>query len=96
MHGVSEFRRRKALERLANKLKEDPNDFSALRKLEQATALLSGLSFKVNLWEVQNICFGMLDNVYRQYQAKAEQGDEQAEEWLQAFRNIAKSLAVRV
>ena len=94
--GSLEYSIRKALERLANKLKEDPNDFSALRKLEQATALLSGLSFKVNLWEVQNICFGMLDNVYRQYQAKAEQGDEQAEEWLQAFRNIAKSLAVRV
>jgi hypothetical protein len=87
---------RKALERLANTLKANPNDFSVLRKLEQATALVSGLPFGVNLWEVQNICFGMLDNVYQGYQVSAEQGDEQAEKWLQAFRNTAMSLAVRV
>jgi hypothetical protein len=87
---------RKALERLANRLEADPEDFSVLHKLEQATALVSGLPFRVNLWEVQNICFGMLDTVYQGYQARAEQGDERAGEWLQAFGNIAKSLAVRV
>jgi hypothetical protein len=86
----------KALKRLANRLKADPNDFSVLQKLEQATALVSGLPLGVNLWEVQNICFGMLDNVYREYKARAEKGDEQAEKWLQSFRNIAESLAVRV
>jgi alpha-amylase/alpha-mannosidase (GH57 family) len=86
----------KALKRLANRLKADPNDFLVLQKLEQATALVSGLPLGVNLWEVQNICFGMLDKVYREYTARAEQGDEQAEEWLKSFRNIAESLAVRV
>jgi alpha-amylase/alpha-mannosidase (GH57 family) len=91
-----EYSIRKALERLANKLKADPNDFSVLHKLEQATALVSRLPLGVNMWEVQNICFGMLDNVYQEYQARAEQGDEQAGAWLQAFGNIAKSLAVRV
>jgi hypothetical protein len=91
-----EYGIRKALERLANKLKADPNDFSVLRKLEQATTLVSDLPFKVNLWEVQNICYGLLDNVYREYQAKREQGEEQAGNWLQGFRNIAKTLAVKV
>jgi alpha-amylase/alpha-mannosidase (GH57 family) len=94
--GSLEYGIRKALERLANDLKADPYDFSALRKLEQATTLVSDLPFKVNLWEVQNICFGMLDRVCREYQAKSEQGDEQARNWLQGFRNIAKTLAVRV
>jgi hypothetical protein len=50
----------------------------------------------VNLWEAENICFGMLDTVYPEYQARAEQGDELAGKWWQTFRNLAKSLAVRV
>ena len=87
---------RKALERLANKLKADPNDFSVLRKLEQATALVTRLSLGVNLWEIQNICFGMVDTVYREYEIRGEQGDQLAGEWLQSFRNTAKNLAVRV
>ena len=87
---------RKALERLANRLKADPEDLSLLHKLAQATALVSGLPFGVNLWEVQNICFGMLDTVYQGYQDRAQHGDERAGEWLQAFRNTAESLAVRV
>ena len=94
--GSLEYSFRKALERLANSLKADPNDFSILRKLEQATTLVGGLPFRVNQWEVQNICFGMLGNVYPGYQVKAEQGDEQAGKWLQAFRSVASSLAVRV
>jgi len=87
---------RKALERLANRLKANPDDLSVLHKLEQATKLVSGLPFKVNLWEVQNICFGMVDTVYRGYQSRAEEGDEQAGGWLQSFRKIAECLAVRV
>ena len=91
-----DYKIRKALERLAKRLKENPNDFSVLHKLEQAAALVSGLPFKVNMWEAQNICFGMLDTVCPGYQARAEEGDEQAGEWWQTFRNLAKSLAVRV
>ena len=94
--GSLEYSMRKALERLANKLKADPNDFSVLRKLEQATALVTRLSLGVNLWEIQNICFGMVDTVYREYEIRGEQGDQLAGEWLQSFRNTAKNLAVRV
>jgi hypothetical protein len=87
---------RKALERLAIGLKGDPDDFSVIHKLEQATALVSRLPFGINLWKVQNICFGMVDKVYRGYQARAEPRDEQAGEWQQSFKNIAESLAKRV
>jgi hypothetical protein len=87
---------RKALERTANRLKASPDDLSLLRELEQATKLVSGLPFGVNLWEVQNICFGMVASAYQGYQGQAEQGDEQAGRWLQSFRNIAESLSVRV
>jgi alpha-amylase/alpha-mannosidase (GH57 family) len=94
--GSLEYSIRKALERLAKKLKANPNDLSLLQKLEQATALVSRLSLGTNLWEVQNICFGMADAVYPEYHVRAEQGDGQAGEWLEVFRNLAKSLSVRV
>jgi len=93
--GTLDYSIRKALERLAKRLKTDPDDFSTLHELEKATALVSGLPFRVNLWEVQNICFGMLHTLYRGHQTRAEQGDEQAAKWLQAFRNIAKNLSLR-
>ena len=87
---------RKALERIARRLEASPDDLSVLGELEQATKLVSGLPFAVNLWEVQNICFGMVDTAYREYQTRAEQGDEQAGRWLQFFSNTAENLSVRV
>jgi hypothetical protein len=91
-----EYSFRKAVERLARRLADEPDDFSLLEKLEKATALVRRLPFMVNLWEVQNICFGMVANSYLGYQARAQQGDEQARGWLQSFGNIAESLGVRV
>jgi hypothetical protein len=40
--------------------------------------------------------FGMVDTLCPEYHARAEQGDVQAGEWLEPFRNLAKSLSVRV
>jgi hypothetical protein len=87
---------RKALERLARRLADEPHDFSVLEKLEKATALVSRLPFEVDLWKVQNICYEMLQTVYLGYQALAKEGDQQANEWLHHFENIAANLAVRV
>ena len=91
-----EYSFRKALERPAKILAGEPNDVTVLQKLERATALLSRLPFKVNLWKVENICYQMLQTFYREYQARAGEGDEKASEWLHDFENIAANLAVRV
>ena len=91
-----EYSLRKALERLARRLAEEPDDFSVLEKLEKATAVVSRFPFEVNLWKVQNICYEMLQTLYRGYQRRAEEGDKQAGRWMRHFENIAANLAVRV
>ncbi|MBT8406596.1 MAG: DUF3536 domain-containing protein, partial [Deltaproteobacteria bacterium] len=91
-----EYSFRKALERLARRLADEPDVFLVLEKLEQATALVRRLPFEVDLWKVENICYEMLQKFYREYQARAEEGDEEASKWMHHFENIAANLTVRV
>ena len=91
-----EYSFRKALERLAKRLAADPGDFGMLQKLEATTTLVSRLPFQVDVWRVQNICYEMLQTIYEEYQARAEQGHEEASSWLRHFNTIAENLTLQV
>ena len=91
-----EFGLRKTIERLAEQVATDPSDFGMLQRLEDATTLLSRLPFQVNVWKVQNICYEMLQTIYVEYQARAQQGHEEARSWLRHFNRIAENLTVQV
>jgi hypothetical protein len=91
-----EFGLRKTLERLAARLAADPGDFIMLQRLEDATTLVSRLPFQVDVWKVQNICYEMLQTIYEEYQARAQEGHEEAKSWLDHFKIIARNLTVRV
>jgi hypothetical protein len=91
-----EYSFRKALEGLAKRLAADPGDFEMLKKLEAKTTLVSRLPFQVDVWRVQNLCYEMLQTVYAEYQARAEQGHEEARSWLRHFNTIAKNLSLQV
>ena len=91
-----EFGLRQTLGRLAAQLAADPDDFGILQRLEAVTTLLSRLPFQVDVWRVQNICYEMLQTIYEEYQARAQQGHEEARLWLRHFNKIAQNLAVRV
>ncbi len=87
---------KKALERLARRLADEPGDLSVLEKLEQASVLVKRLPFRVDLWEVENICYQTLQKLYQEYQARAEAGDENASKWLHHGENLAANLALQV
>jgi alpha-amylase/alpha-mannosidase (GH57 family) len=91
-----EFSLRKTLGRLAEQLAAHPSDLALLRRLEEATTLVGRLPFQVGVWKVQNICYAMLQTIYGEYQARAEQGHEEARSWLRHFNTIAQNLSVRV
>jgi hypothetical protein len=91
-----EYGFRRALERLAAQLAADPSDLSLLQKLEAAASLVDRLPFEVNVWKAQNVCYEMLQTIYGEFRARAEQGDESASRWLQHFNGVAESLLVRV
>lgn len=91
-----EFSFRRAVERLAEKFSENYEDISTLQELESAVQLLRRLPFEVNLWKVENICYEMLQTSYREFQTRADRGDEEARAWVHGFSSIAESLALRV
>ena len=96
MEPLPTHQRRKALERLAKRLAANPGDLDMLQELEATTTLVSRLPFQVDVWRVQNICYEMLQTIYEEYQARAEQGHEEAKSWLRHFNTIAQNLTVQV
>ena len=81
---------------MAEKFSENYEDISTLQELESAIQLLGRLPFEVDLWKVENICYEMLQTSYKEFQTRADRGDEEARAWVRGLTSIAESLAVRV
>ena len=84
------------LEQMAGELAKEPENFERLQRLLEAVALARGLPFPVDLWKVQNIYWGMLQNSYPAVRQKADRKDTPASAWVEAFIALGKNLTVRV
>jgi Domain of unknown function (DUF3536)/Glycosyl hydrolase family 57 len=84
-----------ALERLAERLLQNPEDLDLLRRIEGTVALTRQPPFDADLWRVQNRCYELRRSVYPRQREKAEE-DESAAEWVRLFEALAGRLAVRV
>lgn len=91
-----EYALRKAVENLAERFRLDPQDFFTLQQLEEVVALVEELPFEVNLWEVQNIYYDMLNSVYPQWRQRDEQLDGEAKAWVDHFVALGERLSVQV
>lgn len=76
-------------------LSQKPQSLSLLKKLNQILEIVASLPFSVNLWDAQNVYYRMLQDTVPEFQQQAEQGNEEAREWLQQFRALGDKLAVR-
>jgi alpha-amylase/alpha-mannosidase (GH57 family) len=90
-----EFAYRQNLERLADCIAKSPSA-PALGKLREATGLLVGLPFTVDLWRVQNIFYVLMQSVYPKMQKHKTEGDQTAQEWVMHFEDLAKKLAIKL
>jgi alpha-amylase/alpha-mannosidase (GH57 family) len=84
------------IERVAEELRVRPTELSVLERLETVVSLARFLPFEVNLWKAQNVYYDMLQTVYREFQERAEHGDEGAQEWLRHFISLGDMLLVHV
>ncbi len=91
-----EYALRGSLERIAQRLIASPTDLGLLEKLHGGVGMLSFLPFQVNLWRVQNTCYDLLETVYPEFKARANQGDEKARQWLDHFSALSQKLSLRV
>lgn len=74
----------------------NPADMTLLQRLESVVNLARSLPFEVNLWQTQNVYYGMLQTFYPHFLKKAEQGNQSARLWVDHFRNLGDKLLVHV
>jgi alpha-amylase/alpha-mannosidase (GH57 family) len=91
-----EFTLRKTIERMGERLRDNPADTNDLRSLREAVELLGSLPFAVTLWAVQNVCYDLLQNTYPELLKQAGEGDADASAWVENFRTVAEKLSVRI
>ncbi|HZQ23876.1 MAG TPA: DUF3536 domain-containing protein [Terriglobales bacterium] len=91
-----EFVARKRAEEAAREFGSRPDDLNRLEDLEKAVNVATSMPFGVNLWEVQNLYAQNMNGVYSQNRARAQQGDPNAQSWVDHFHAVADKLRLRV
>jgi len=84
----------KSLERLAGRLREQPDDAELLLRLDSLVGL--ALPLPVNLWPIQNLFYGVLKSDYTAWRQRSEEGSAAAALWVERFRALGGKLGVRV
>lgn len=93
---TAEFRFRRTLEAVAEKLVKDPDNLEVLAQLDNLTDICHALPFPMNLWQVQNRFWQVVHGAYARYRAEAEQGAARAVEWYQRVLGLADKLRIRL
>ena len=86
----------RAIEGLLEKLERQAEDLALLRRIESLVDLAHAEPFDVDLWQPQNRCYQMRQTIYPAMSRRAEDGDQDAREWVERFRVLADRLGVRV
>jgi alpha-amylase/alpha-mannosidase (GH57 family) len=87
-----EFTARHGIEAMMKELNAKPEDLSLLITIGRVIALIGQLPVDMNVWETQNIFFGMAKTTGKERSARAVSGDETAAAWLEEFRRLGQML----
>jgi alpha-amylase/alpha-mannosidase (GH57 family) len=87
-----EFALRRNLERMSRALREAPGDLDRLQRLRTWTDIVHRVPFDVNLFEVQNIGWGLTRDVYPGLAERADSGDREAAAAADHYRVLAEEL----
>ncbi len=90
-----EFAYRQTLERAAAKLAAEPS-ISMLQQLHDTAALLQHLPFAVNLWQVQNIFYELLQQEYPVQRETQTSGNKTARRWIACFEDLGHTLGIKI
>ncbi len=90
------FALKQTMARLASSFRSRPDDIETLKSLEEAAGLAVALPFQVDIRQVQNIYYTMMQTVYPEWLQRADQGEEAARDWVNRFHSLGEKLAVCV
>jgi len=86
----------RTVERLAHQFRDRPSELAMVETLQTVASLARFLPFEASLWKAQNAYYAILQTAYPEFQARAQQGDEEAQEWIRHFIALGETLGVRV
>jgi alpha-amylase/alpha-mannosidase (GH57 family) len=89
------FALRKKLEQMAHDFQGRPENIETLEKMVAAVGLVYTLPFDVNLREVQNIHYDLVDRLYPAYWEKAARGDAFADRWTEYADALNEKLLIK-
>ena len=84
------------IEHMAERLFENPGDLSCLEQLNKAALLARSMPFEVNLWNPQTLCFEIIHAHWPPFKDKADQGDADAQAWIQNATLLAENFSVQL
>ena len=90
-----EFTYRRSLQQMVKRLVIHPTEVE-LKQLNSAADLIQALPFSVDLWEIQNAYYRLLENVYPELRRQKDLGSSTAAAWLESFEALGRKLAVKV
>jgi len=81
--------------RLMSQFKEDPENTSLIKRMENLFKVLRPLGLQMRIWEAQNIYFSVKRELYDIMKGKAKQEDKLAKKWVNSFKCLGGYLFVR-
>ena len=88
-----EFILRHQIEQKMKRFPDRSSDLAILEEIEKLLTIASSLPFELNLWEIQNLYYGMGKKIYPVFLAKAREGDQETSGWVERFRSLGQELS---
>src|SRR5579883_185780 len=87
------FDLQKRLTAASQAVAQNPGDSKLLSEMDDVMTLIRMLPFEVNLWEAQNIYYGLLNTFYPR---KVDLDDDEARRWAEIFRQLGEKLRIAI
>jgi hypothetical protein len=89
-----DYQVRKGLVKVGRKVLKNPLDRDAMQRLVKGVLLLEHLPFRINLWDVQNVVYKIIQRHLSNVEEAALRGDAYAPRWIDSIRMVAKRIYI--
>lgn len=99
-HGIAldeealDYQVRKGLVKVGRRILENPLDRDAMERLAKGVLLLEHLPFRINLWDIQNVVYKIIQRHLAGVEDAALRGDAYAPRWIDSIRMVAQRLYI--
>ncbi len=91
-----EYTLRMTVDRIFGRFAKDPRNAAQVERLESIIDMACSLPFTVSLWTAQNVWSEKRRCIFEGFNQRAQQGDEEAQAWVEHFVALGEKLKVRV